>query len=130
MPFEFLPVKQTMVLPHLNRHRLLSTSLRPMVLRYRVRCSPMEATIYYRPELGVVPLMQIGAEIYVGQTLALLEAMKMFTKLTSPVDGMVVDNLVEDWQGVHTGASLFKIATHGAALEATDDVLHQRMASA
>ncbi len=90
----------------------------------------MEATIYYRPEPGILPLRQIGTEISVGQTLALLEAMKMFTKLTSPGDGVLVDNLVEDRQGVHMGASLFKIATHGAALEATDDVLHQRMASA
>ena len=33
----------------------------------------------------------------------------------------------EGGQGVHTGTSLFKIATHDAAMEAADAVLQQRM---
>ena len=58
-------------------HRLLSSSLRPTLLRHGELLSPMEATIYHHPEPGAPPFVEIGAEVKVGQTLALLEAMKM-----------------------------------------------------
>ncbi len=106
-------------------HRLLSTNLRPAVLRHGELGSPMEATIYHRPEPGAPAFVQPGAEVHVGQTLALLEAMKMFTELASPVDGVLVSILVADGQGVQTGTPLFKIATQDAAVEAADDVLQQ-----
>ncbi|GIX46753.1 MAG: hypothetical protein KatS3mg131_0964 [Candidatus Tectimicrobiota bacterium] len=92
-------------------HRLLSTSLRPAMLRHGELLSPMEATIYHQPEPGAPPFVQVGDEVKVGQTLALLEAMKMFTELASPVDGVVVDILVENGQGVKRGTPLFRLAT-------------------
>jgi hypothetical protein len=48
-------------------------------------------------------------------------------RLTRLGDGALVAILVEDGQGVRTGMPLFKIATHSAAIEVTDDVLHQSM---
>jgi acetyl/propionyl-CoA carboxylase alpha subunit len=105
-------------------HHLLSKSLRPAMLRDGALLSPMEATIYHQPEPGVPPFVEIGEEVKVGQTLALLEAMKMFTELPSPVDGVLVDILVESGQGVKTGTPLFKIATQDAAIDTTDDFIH------
>jgi len=95
-------------------HRLLSSSLRPTLLRQGELLSPMEATIYHQPEPGAPPFVEIGAEIKVGQPLALLEAMKMFSELPSPVDGVLVAILVESGQGVKTGTPLFRIATQDA----------------
>ena len=93
------------------------------MLRHGELLSPMEATIFHQPEPGAPSFVEIGAEISVGQTLALLEAMKMFTELPSPVDGVVVDILVENGQGVKTGEPLFKIATQDAATDmATADL--------
>jgi acetyl/propionyl-CoA carboxylase alpha subunit len=109
------------MLAHL--HRLLSKSLRPTMLRHGELLSPMEATIYHQPEPGAPPFVEIGEEIKVGQTLALLEAMKMFSELPSPVDGVLMDILVDSGQGVKTGTPLFKIATQDAALDATDDII-------
>jgi acetyl/propionyl-CoA carboxylase alpha subunit len=106
-------------------HRLLSTSLRPTVLRHGELCSPMEATIYHQLEPQAPPFVQIGAAVHVGQTLALLEAMKMFTELASPVAGVVTDILVENGQSVHTGTLLFKIATQDTVIEKVDDDLQQ-----
>lgn len=104
-------------------HRLLSTALRPTMLRQGELLSPMEATIYLQPEPGTSSFVEVGTEIAVGQTLALLEAMKMFTELPSPVDGVVVDILVENGAGVKTGESLFKIVTQDARTEvATADL--------
>ena len=104
--------------------RLLSRSLRPAVLRHGELLAPMEATIYHYPEPGAPPFVEVGAEVKVGQTLALLEAMKMFTDLPSPVDGVVMEIRVENGQGVKTGTPLFRIATQDAAAETSDDPLH------
>jgi acetyl-CoA carboxylase biotin carboxylase subunit len=109
----------------MHLHRLLSKSLRPAMLRHGELLSPMEATIYHQPEPGAPPFVEIGEEVKVGQTLALLEAMKMFTELPSPVDGVLVDILVENGQGVKTGTPLFKIATQEAAVDTADDFIHQ-----
>jgi pyruvate/2-oxoglutarate dehydrogenase complex dihydrolipoamide acyltransferase (E2) component len=69
--------------------------------------------------------VQIGEEVKVGQTIALLEAMKMFTELPSPVDGVLLDILVENGQGVKTGTPLFKIAIEDVATETTDNFIQQ-----
>ena len=105
--------------------RFLSRSLRPAVLRRGELLCPMEATIYHFPEPGSPPFVEVGAEVKVGQTLAVLEAMKMFTDLPSPVDGVVMEIRVENGQGVKTGTPLFRIATHDTMGEASDDRLHE-----
>lgn len=99
---------------HLQRS--LSASLRPALLRHGALLSPMEATIYHASEPGAPPFVEVGAEVKVGQTLALLEAMKMFSELPSPVDGVLVEILVANGQGVKTGTPLFKIATQESEL--------------
>jgi len=106
-------------------HTLLSSALRPTMLRHGELLSPMEATIYHQPEPGAPPFVEIGGEVSVGQTIALLEAMKMFSELPSPVDGIVEAILVESGQGVKTGEPLFKIATQDLAVESTLDHLPQ-----
>ena len=110
-------------LTHLQR--LLSKSLRPTMLRHGELLAPMEATIYHQAEPGAPPFVEIGEEIKVGQTLALLEAMKMFTELPSPVDGVLVDILVENGQGVKTGTPLFKIATQETTIDTADGLIHR-----
>lgn len=102
---------------------LLSQSLRPAVLRHGELLSPMEATIFHQPEPGAPAFVEVGAEVKVGQTLALLEAMKMFTELPSPVDGVLMEILVASGQGVKTGTPLFKIATQDTTPTATDATL-------
>ncbi len=104
-------------------HHLLSGALRPTMLRHGELLSPMEATIYHQPEPDAPPFVEVGGEVSVGQTIALLEAMKMFSELPSPVDGIVEAILIETGQGVKTGTPLFKIATQDMAAEMTIDCL-------
>lgn len=108
--------------------RLLSSSLRPTLLRHGELLSPMEATIYHHPEPGAPPFVEVGSEVKVGQTLALLEAMKMFTELPSPVDGILVAILVDSGQGVKTGTPLFHIAPEDAMNTPTDLALFDTLA--
>jgi len=89
----------------------------------------MEATIYHHSEPGAPPFVEIGAEVKVGQTLALLEAMKMFSELPSPVDGVLVAILVENGQGVKTGTPLFRIATQDALYTTADAAPYQAVES-
>jgi acetyl-CoA carboxylase biotin carboxylase subunit len=109
----------------MHLHQLLSSSLRPAMLRHGELLAPMEATIYHQSEPGSPPFVQIGEEVKVGQTLALLEAMKMFSELQSPVDGVVVDVLVENGQGVKTGMPLFKLSTQDARAHSADELLQR-----
>jgi acetyl/propionyl-CoA carboxylase alpha subunit len=106
-------------------HHLLSSSLRPTTLRHGELLSPMEATIYHQPEPGAPTFVEIGEEVKVGQTLALLEAMKMFTELPSPVEGVLMDILVENGQGVKTGTPLFRIATQDVTVNTAGELLHR-----
>jgi biotin carboxyl carrier protein len=106
-------------------HHLLSGSLRPTLLRQGELLSPMEATIYHQPEPGAPPFVEMGEEVKVGQTLALLEAMKMFTELQSPVDGVLVAILVDNGQGVKTGTPLFRIATQDAEVATAAEITLQ-----
>ncbi|MGQ4808051.1 hypothetical protein NKDENANG_01418 [Candidatus Entotheonellaceae bacterium PAL068K] len=106
-------------------HQLLSKSLRPAMLRHGELLSPMEATIYRQSEPDTPPFVQVGEEVKMGQTLALLEAMKMFTELPCPVDGVVGAILVDNGQGVKTGTPLFRIATQEATLDTEDEIIHR-----
>ena len=116
-------LKDVATVDHLMR--LLSRSLRPAVLRRGELLCPMEATIYHFPEPGAPPFVEVGAEVKVGQTLAVLEAMKMFTDLPSPVDGVVMEIRIENGQGVKTGTPLFRITPHDTMGEASNDCLHE-----
>lgn len=106
-------------------HGLLSQALRPTMLRQGELLSPMEATIYHQPEPDAPRFVEVGGEIRVGQTIALLEAMKMFSELPSPVDGVIEAILVESGQGVKTGTPLFKIASQDATAETSIECLPQ-----
>jgi acetyl-CoA carboxylase biotin carboxyl carrier protein len=99
--------------------------IHPTILHNEVVLSPMEAIIYLKPEPGIKSFIQIGEDIKAGQTLALLEAMKMFSELQCPVDGILIDVLVQDGQGVKKGTPLFKIDRHNIEVRMGDDFITQ-----
>jgi acetyl/propionyl-CoA carboxylase alpha subunit len=106
-------------------HQRLSSIIRPTILHNEVVTSPMEAIIYLKPEPGAKSFIKVGEDISVGQTLALLEAMKMFSELQCPVDGVLVDILVHEGQGVKKGTPLFKIDRQDTEVRMGDDFITQ-----
>lgn len=58
--------------------------------------SPMVATAYLAPQPGADPFIKEGASVEEGQTLMILEAMKVMNPLKAPKSGKVVKILVED----------------------------------
>ena len=71
--------------------------------------SPMVGTFYRSPEPGAEPYVKAGSRISVGQTLCIIEAMKIMNELESEVSGVVREILVEDAQPVEFGQVLFRV---------------------
>jgi len=55
--------------------------------------APISGVFYSTPAPDQPPFVQVGSAVKKGQTLCLLETMKVFTKLKSPLDGIVVEIL-------------------------------------
>jgi acetyl-CoA carboxylase biotin carboxyl carrier protein len=68
--------------------------------------SPMVGTVYWAPEPGAKPFIEVGTKVSVGQTLLIIEAMKTMNQIPSPRAGTVTQILVEDGQPVEYGEPL------------------------
>jgi acetyl-CoA carboxylase biotin carboxyl carrier protein len=71
--------------------------------------SPMVGTFYRAPAPEAPPYVEVGSTVKKGQTLCILEAMKLMNELESEVDGVVREILVENSDPVEYGQVLFRI---------------------
>jgi acetyl-CoA carboxylase biotin carboxyl carrier protein len=71
--------------------------------------APMVGTFYSGPAPGAKPFVEIGAEVKPGDTLCVIEAMKMMNQIESEFAGRVVSILVENGSPVEFGQPLFVI---------------------
>jgi acetyl-CoA carboxylase biotin carboxyl carrier protein len=71
--------------------------------------APMVATFYRSAAPGEPPFVEVGARIKVGQTVCILEAMKLMNELESEVGGEVVEILVENGTPVEFGQVLMRV---------------------
>ncbi|MCD0419814.1 MAG: acetyl-CoA carboxylase biotin carboxyl carrier protein [Rhodopseudomonas sp.] len=71
--------------------------------------SPMVGTVYWAPEPGAKPFIDVGSRVSVGETLFIVEAMKTMNQIPSPRAGIVTQILVEDGQPVEFGEPLVVI---------------------
>lgn len=71
--------------------------------------SPMVGTFYRAPSPTSPPFVDIGDTVKKGQTLCIIEAMKLMNEIESDVNGVVVDILVENGKPVEYGQKLFAI---------------------
>lgn len=71
--------------------------------------APMVGVFYRAPSPGADPYVEVGAVVEKGQTLCIIEAMKMMNEIESEYHGQVVEILVENGQQVEYGQPLFLI---------------------
>ncbi|HEX5521733.1 MAG TPA: acetyl-CoA carboxylase biotin carboxyl carrier protein [Longimicrobiaceae bacterium] len=71
--------------------------------------SPMVGTFYRSPSPEAAPYVEVGTRVSKGQTLCILEAMKLMNELESELTGIVREILVENAQPVEYGQVLFRI---------------------
>jgi acetyl-CoA carboxylase biotin carboxyl carrier protein len=71
--------------------------------------SPMVGTFYRAPSPGAPPFVEVGQSVTKGQTLCIIEAMKLLNEIESDATGTVKAILVENGQPVEYGQPLFAI---------------------
>ena len=71
--------------------------------------SPMVGTFYEAPSPGAKPFVEVGQQVSVGDTLCIVEAMKMLNQIEADKAGTVTARLAENGQPVEYGQSLFVI---------------------
>jgi acetyl-CoA carboxylase biotin carboxyl carrier protein len=77
--------------------------------------SPMVGTFYRAPAPDADPYIEVNEPVDVGQTVCIIEAMKLMNEIESEVRGRLHQVLVENAQPVEFGQVLFLVDTDGAA---------------
>lgn len=71
--------------------------------------SPMVGTFYRTSTPGANPFVEVGQTVKAGETLCIIEAMKLLNEIESDKDGIIKAVLVENGQPVEYGEPLFVI---------------------
>ena len=71
--------------------------------------SPLVGTFYAAPSEDAQAFVKVGDTVKKGQTLAIVEAMKLMNEIESEFDGVVTEILVENEDNVEYGQPLFRI---------------------
>ena len=75
--------------------------------------SPMVGTFYKSPEPGADPYVKVGSRVTAGQTVCIIEAMKIMNEIEAELSGVVREILVDDAQPVEFGQALFRVDPNG-----------------
>ncbi|MBR6103126.1 MAG: acetyl-CoA carboxylase biotin carboxyl carrier protein [Ruminococcus sp.] len=71
--------------------------------------SPMVGVFYTAPAENAEPFVKVGDKVTKGQTLCIVEAMKLMNELPAEQDGYITEICVENGQVVDYGAELFRM---------------------
>lgn len=71
--------------------------------------SPMVGTFYRSSAPGAAPFVELGASIKEGDTICIIEAMKLLNEIDADASGVITQILVENGQPVEFGQPLFVI---------------------
>jgi acetyl-CoA carboxylase biotin carboxyl carrier protein len=71
--------------------------------------SPIVGIAYLAPEPGMPPFVRVGDSVSEGQTLLIIEAMKVMNQISAPQAGRITRIFAEDGEPVEYGAALMLI---------------------
>lgn len=71
--------------------------------------APLVGTFYVAPEPGGAPFVRIGDRVEAGQTVGIVEAMKLLNPVSAEFGGEVIEVLVDDAEPVEFGQGLVRI---------------------
>lgn len=77
--------------------------------------APMVGVFYAAPSPGVDPFVSVGSTVHVGDTLCIIEAMKLMNEVVAEADGTVAEICVQDGDLVEFGSCIMKIVPGGEA---------------
>ena len=76
--------------------------------------SPIVGVFYAAPAENADPFVAAGSSVKKGQTLCIIEAMKLMNEITAEQDGVILDVCVTNGQVVEYGTELFRLKGAGA----------------
>ena len=71
--------------------------------------SPMVGVAYVAPTEDSDPFVKVGDKVKAGDTLCIVEAMKLMNEIPAEYDGVVAEICIQDGQVVEYGTKLFRI---------------------
>jgi acetyl-CoA carboxylase biotin carboxyl carrier protein len=71
--------------------------------------SPMVGTFYRAPAPNEPPFVEVGDRVRAGQTVCIIEAMKLMNEIESEVSGQIIEILVPNGEPIEYGQSLMRI---------------------
>jgi acetyl-CoA carboxylase biotin carboxyl carrier protein len=96
-----------------REHRDTGTRAIPPAAHLKEIRSPMVGTFYKAPEPGAEPYVKVGNRVTPGQTVCIIEAMKIMNEIEAEIAGVVREISVEDGQPVEFGQALFRVDPNG-----------------
>lgn len=110
------PVDQVPVAPapaHAGRVAAAAESPAPAGAGLKEIHSPMVGTFYAQPEPGAEPYVRVGSRVTAGQTVCIIEAMKIMNEIEAEVTGVVREVCVDDTSPVEYGQVLYRVDPNG-----------------
>jgi acetyl-CoA carboxylase biotin carboxyl carrier protein len=71
--------------------------------------SPMVGTVYLASSPGEAPFVEVGQHVSAGETICIIEAMKMFNQIEADISGKISARLIENGEPVEFEQALFVI---------------------
>ena len=76
---------------------------------YTIINAPLVGTFYQAAKPGDKPFVEIGAKLNIGDSLCIIEAMKIFNTIESEYEGEIKEIFIQDGEPVEYGQALFSI---------------------
>ena len=103
------PVQQAAPIAHVQPiNEVPAVAAQPVVAEHVVK-SPMVGTFYLSASPGAKPFVEVGDSIKAGETICIIEAMKILNEIEADKSGTVSRILCENGQAVEYGQPLFEI---------------------
>jgi acetyl-CoA carboxylase biotin carboxyl carrier protein len=87
-----------------------AASAAPAAASHHALKSPMVGTFYNASSPDAKPFVSVGDTVKIGQTVCIIEAMKIMNEIEADASGTIVKILADTAQGVEYGQPLFEIA--------------------
>jgi acetyl-CoA carboxylase biotin carboxyl carrier protein len=107
------PAPAPLAFPAEPEHRDTGPRTLPAAAHLKEIRSPMVGTFYKAPEPGAEAYVKVGNRVSPGQTVCIIEAMKIMNEIEAEIAGVVREISVEDGQPVEFGQVLFRVDPNG-----------------
>lgn len=87
----------------------ITTQINTEEIQGNIVKSPMVGTFYIKPSPTSEAYVQVGSDVKKGDTLCIIEAMKLMNEIESEFSGKIIEILVKDGDTVEYGTPLFVI---------------------